>query len=442
MRVRSILSGAAANLYGQAVTIGTQLVSVPVLISAWGLEGFGIWTMLVTVPTLLLAMDFGYSAAAAGMMTKAIAKGDEHDALISLQSAFAVISAISAILLGGALLFFWHAGAASFVAQGGMTAGEVRELVQALPLMVIYVAIALQSGLVNAVYRVNNQYALGVMIYESARLIEQSLVLAIAWFGGDIAMAAMGLIASRLVFTLLSSGVMLRVTPWVKVSFAQVSGSRLREMLNPALAAMFIPLCIIAGIQGVTLVVGVFLAPTAAASFATLRVLFRMVIQVVGTLTRASVPEFALTFARDDVAAKQRIARFTAGVLFAGAAAGSVFVLVAGPAFVQIWTHGKINLPFSFYAIMVAHAFFGCIWNGLSNLIVGINLHGGYVPQLLLWNAAGFVLLFFAVPHFGLVGAGFCLATIDFLSFVSVLHVWNRIVPTGWVCARKFELRN
>jgi O-antigen/teichoic acid export membrane protein len=429
MRIRSILSGAAANLYGQAVTIGTQLVSVPILIAAWGLEGFGLWTMLVTVPTLLLTMDFGYSAAAAGMMSKAIAKGDESDALVSLQSAFAVISAITATLVAGAALLLWHASTTTFVAQGGMTAAEAQELMQALPLMVFYVAITLPSGLAYAVYRVNNHYTLGVMVYETARLIEQSMVMTIALRGGDIQMAAMGLIATRLFFTAVYSGVMLRVTPWVKVSFAHVSRARLREMLEPALAAMFMPLCVFAGIQGVTLVVGVFLAPAAAGSFATIRVLFRTVVQVVGTFTRASVPEFALTFARDDLAAKQRIARFTSGILFAGATLGSVAVLVAGPAFVDVWTGGKVILPFYIYAIMVTHAFFGCLWNGMSNLIMGMNLQARYVPQLILWNLIGVATLFVAVPHFGLAGAALCIAAIDTLSFASVFRVWMEITP-------------
>lgn len=433
MRVRYILSGAAANLYGQAVTIGTQLVSVPILIAAWGLQGFGLWTILVTVPALLLAMDFGYSAAAAGMMSKAIANGDEADALVSLQSAFAVISAISACLIGGAALLFWHAQSSLFEARSGMTAAEVRELVQTIPAMIVYVAIGLHSGLVNAVYRVNNQYPLGIMIYETARLIEQVLVMAIALFGGGLGQAAMGLIATRLLFTMLSGVVMLRVTPWVEVSFALVSASRLREMLKPALAAMFIPLCVLGGIQGATLVVGLLLAPAAAGSFATIRVLFRMVIQVVGTLTRASVPEFALTFGRDDMEARRRIARFTFSILFVGASCGALGVLIAGASFVRFWTHGKVDLPFVFYAIMVVHAFTGCVWNGLSNLITGLNRHSQYVSHLVAWNLIGVMMLFVAVPHFGLAGAAICIAAIDTLSFVSVLRVWNQIMPQDWL---------
>jgi len=89
-------------------------------------------------------------------------------------------------------------------------------------------------------------------------------------------------------------------------------------------------------------------------------------------------------------------------------------------------------VAFGVYGILVAHAFFGCIWNGLSNLITSLNLHSRYVRQLIAWNLIGVVVLFVTVPHFGLYGAAFGIAFIDFMSFVSVYRAWNRIVPPGW----------
>ena len=194
MRIRYILSGAVANLYGQAVTIGTQLLSVPILIGTWGLHDFGLWTMLITIPTLLLAMDFGYAAAAAGMMSKAIALGDEKDALTSLQTALAIVGGICMVLLGGAIWGFHYTAAHPFSEQFGMTAQDVQTLAHTAPYFVIYVAITLPAGLINGVYRVNDRYPLGVMIYETARLVEQLLVLGVVVMGGRLADAVLAMI--------------------------------------------------------------------------------------------------------------------------------------------------------------------------------------------------------------------------------------------------------
>ena len=432
MRLRYILGGAAANLYGQGVTISTQLLSVPVLIAAWGLHGFGLWTMLITVPTLLLTMDFGYSAAAAGMMSKAIAKGDQNDALRSLHTAFGVILLIDLAILIGAAAFWFHYRDRVFPAFQGLDSEDLRILFSATPFLLIYVAISLMSGLVNAVYRVNNHYPAGVMIFETGRLAEQAAILLLALAGSGLVVATMAMVVSRFLFTSLSALFMLRVTPWAKVSLSHFSRVRLREMLVPALAAMFIPLCVLAGVQGVTILVGITLSPTLAGGFASVRVLFRMVVQMIGTLTRATVPDFAHVHAQGDSEATRKIARFTVSVLLAGAISGSLIVLLCGPWFVNLWTHGKVQLPYSVYVILTGHALFGCIWNGLSNLVTGLNQHWRYVPQLLVWNALAIGLLFVTISSAGLIAAALTITAIDVLSFVSVFRAWQAVAPAGW----------
>lgn len=432
MRLKFILGGTAANLYGQAVTIGSQLLSVPVLIAAWGLDWFGLWAMLITVPTLLLTMDFGYSAAAAGMMTRAIARGDRRDALESLQTALAVILVVLAVIAAGAFCFQHWASRQSFAGVGGLTAEQVKVSAACAPFLLVYLGVSLLSGLVNAVYRVNDHYPTGVIIFETGRLVEQSLILGVALSGHSLVVATMAMVASRITFTSISAIIMSRVTPWARFSLSNASWARFVEMLRPALAAMFIPLCVLTGVQGVTIIVGLFLGPTLAGGFASVRVLFRMVVQVVGALTRATVPDFAHLHACGDVEATRRVALFTVIVLLGGAIFGTVGVVLFGPWFIDVWTHGKVNAPYHVYVILAAHALFGSLWNGLSNLVTGLNRHMGYVPQLMVWNILFIGVLFFVMPRFRLDAAVLAIAAIDFLSFISVFRVWLAVAPAGW----------
>lgn len=430
MSRRRIFSGAAANVYGQAVTIGTQLLGIPILIGGWGLNGFGLWTLMSAVPIMLISLDFGYSAAAAGMMSKAIARENERDALVSLQSAAIVIFAIAAVLFASSVATQILANLSEFEPLGGLGQKDVAIAAHVLPLMLAYIGISLVSGLVNAIYRVNGHYVTGVMIFETGRLVEQVLVIACAFFGGSLVLAAMLMAMSRLMFTSLSAWRMLQVTPWVKVSFAHVSRERLGELFRPAMGAMFIPLCILAGVQGVTFAVGLFLSPIIAGGFATVRVLYRMVVQIIGTLTRATVPDFAIVHARGDIAAQRKIARFTVTALFLGAGIGTAGVLLIGPTFIRIWTHGEVRIPYLIYVILGSHAFFGCIWNGLSNLLTGLNLHPRYVPQLITWNALGIGFIFALVQTGGLTTAAMALAFIDIFSFFSVWRIWRTVAPS------------
>jgi len=213
----------------------------------------------------------------------------------------------------------------------------------------------------------------------------------------------------------------------VTVGFSHCRIARIRELFRPAMGAMLVPLCILAGIQGVTFAVGFFLSPALAGAFATIRVLYRMIIQVVGTLTRATVPDFSTAFAKGDVEGQRRILRLTMGALLAGAIGGPLGVIVLGPWFISVWTHGAVKMTLLIYLVMGIHAFFGCMWNGLSNLLTGLNLQTRYVLHLVGWNLLVLSSLFITMPRFGLDAAAISLAVIDTLSFVSVWMVWCRV---------------
>src|SRR5690606_26689776 len=83
-------TGLAAQTYSQAVTIGTQLLSVPVLISAWGVEQYGVWLLISAIPAYLALADLGFAQVGGSDMTMRLARGDREGALVTYQTTFAM----------------------------------------------------------------------------------------------------------------------------------------------------------------------------------------------------------------------------------------------------------------------------------------------------------------------------------------------------------------
>ena len=52
-----IARGLAANIAGTVLTVIIQLVSVPVLLGAWGVDVYGEWLILSAVPLYLALSD-------------------------------------------------------------------------------------------------------------------------------------------------------------------------------------------------------------------------------------------------------------------------------------------------------------------------------------------------------------------------------------------------
>ena len=62
-----------ANVFAQASTVATQLLTVPLLLMAWGPERFGAWIMMATIAAYLSLADLGFTGVALNRMIMCIA---------------------------------------------------------------------------------------------------------------------------------------------------------------------------------------------------------------------------------------------------------------------------------------------------------------------------------------------------------------------------------
>jgi hypothetical protein len=100
-----------ANITNQVVVVVSQIAVVPILISAWGVGGFGTWIVLTAVPAYMGLSDFGLSISAKSDMAIRMSKGDVIGAAQTLSSvlAIAVIASglVSAIYLTTIFVVDW-----------------------------------------------------------------------------------------------------------------------------------------------------------------------------------------------------------------------------------------------------------------------------------------------------------------------------------------------
>ncbi len=95
------------HVYNQLVLIGVQILLVPVLLHAWGIERYGVWLLLSSIPTYLTFSDFGFTFIAKNEMTMKAAGGDRSGVLVTYQSVFVLLNIITAVvaILAGAVIF-------------------------------------------------------------------------------------------------------------------------------------------------------------------------------------------------------------------------------------------------------------------------------------------------------------------------------------------------
>src|SRR6202167_6354284 len=82
---RRRIAGFGANTFSRLATTLTQIFSVPVFLSHWGVHLYGEWILLNTIPGYLGLSDVGFGSVAGNEMTMLAATHKYEEALVVFQ---------------------------------------------------------------------------------------------------------------------------------------------------------------------------------------------------------------------------------------------------------------------------------------------------------------------------------------------------------------------
>lgn len=370
-----IASGAGAYGYAQVISIGTQLVSLPLFLHHWDMATYGYWLALTALPFYLSLADAGISTASSNQMIGLIAQGQKARAADVFQSAVAFLASVSLLILLVIGATLWLLPATTLAAPQWKTV---------LMLLSISVVLGLFCSLAEVIYKATGGYAAGTYLVTTGRLVEWAggmtgLVLTRSFIG--VASAAL---LARLGYTLLCIGLSQRRTDFLRWGVRRASLSDIRQAAPPGALFLSLSLTNALSLQGFTLLVAATLGPAATAVFNTYRTIARIVVQVTNALSNPLWPELtALKGQRDDGAFWKLYRRANRlGLLIA--AVGALLVYGVSPWLLEIWTHGQIPFTATSMALFLAYAAMCSATQVPRVVLMSINRHAGLAAQSLL----------------------------------------------------------
>jgi O-antigen/teichoic acid export membrane protein len=366
MMRRRVLAGIGANSIGMAVSIGIQLISLPLFLHYWDAETYGVWLMLSAIPAYLSMADVGMVTAVGNKMTIAMGAGDHARANRVFQSAqlfmTVVCGAIALVVIPVVLLapLPWVQNVDQRLALMALSAG---------------VLIALFGGLSEAIFKSTQRYPFGTLVSNIVRLGEWlGSMVGLILFGSFAAVAFGGLLVrfiGTVVTAMLASGGKHDIHWGTKAAAKQ----EIREMVKPAASFMAFPLANALSFQGMTLLVGAFFGPASVAIFNTYRTIARLAVQVTAIFSHALWPEFSRLFGLGGAAAVQPIYQRS---MLMGLLQSFVFSFVlyfVSPFLLQIWTHGAIAFLPTLMVLMLLYAAIGGVWHIPRVFLMATNQH-------------------------------------------------------------------
>lgn len=406
---RRIVLGITASVADRVAVLLTQLALVPILVGHWGTEAFGVWAMLMALPSLLILGDLGFGTAATVQATMEVARGDPDAACAILSSAAQIIAVACAVLLAIA--------AGCLMLPVGwlrdLTGLPLSQLRSALLMVSGYTCILLWTPLVSAGLRSTGRHAHAVALGTMTYLLENALLIAAVLAGLGLLGGVSALFAGRIVGFAATAFHAARIQPALLPSLYCGRADTLRELAGSAIASLSIPLATALLLHGTVATLGLVAGAVAVPAFVAARTLSRIGLQVTQVFTGAMMPEFGAAEARGDGAAKCRLVLILLLISAAIAVPFAIGLALAGPAIIRIWSGGEIAASPALMAIMALSALLGAMWKPQSDLMLAANRQREFAVPLVGAALAALGLTLLAAPRLGAVAPAVAIVLVD-----------------------------
>lgn len=412
--------GMGAYTYSQGVTIGIQLLGLPVFLSIWSLEQYGIWLILSAVPVYFSMSDLGVVAVAGNKMTMAMANNDTIQANRIFQSALLMTVCVLGLIMAVSTVIL------AFL-DGGILANT--EYKGVLFLLIVATLLGVLNNLMNVVFIANNQYATGTYLVSNARVVEWSCTIIAAYLFDDLIFAAAGYLFGRASITLFNLIFTMRRHRHFIWSFKYAEWESIKEMLKPSLAFMAMPVSQAISLQGMTLVVGAFLGPVSVVFFNSYRTLSRFLLQGAMVINKPLWPEFSRLFGLGKI---NELWKYFYRSLLATSLAmilGMAFLYFTSDVIFEYWTSGKVTIIDNVYYLMVLVACITGVGQVATIVISATNLHTQYFIIVLIASIISVATAYLTIDNYELQGVAIILLVSELLLLIiSSIFVSKKIL--------------
>ncbi|ATI40629.1 hypothetical protein CBW24_00450 [Pacificitalea manganoxidans] len=328
---------------GQAGLLTVQLVSVPLLIAAWGIDGFGTWAMLTALAGLLALSDLGFTFAVKNDLALRLARGDRAGARASYQSVLVLLlgsCAVLALLIAGGVLMAWHIGWLARLSQGGEVAAAIAWLAATAGLSQFFL-------LGCAGLRGIGRPAEEITAAATARIAEGMAVVTVALLGHGIASAAAAACLMRAVACGVLWWRLRRLAPWLRSGLRsgvpEARRDRLRLLASPALSYLLIPLAQAGLLHAPPLLLGLMSGPTGVALYAVTRTVARAGTTAATLVNHALVPEYSYAFGAGRAQRVAALIRLHQTLIGMGALAYAAILAALGLMLIHWFSGGSVT---------------------------------------------------------------------------------------------------
>lgn len=386
-----ITVGMSGQAFSRIIQAGYTILLVPLLIRAWGVDGYGQWIALTALTSYMGLSNFGLVTTSANEMVIASGAGDSVRARQTFQ-----VSINLTIVVVLPLILLLVAGLSLIPVSRGLHLSQINTSAARAIIACSGITLWFQTlrGLMVAALYATGSYGFAYYVQGAMKLCELTgLALVVSLYTGSQVSAAIVVALVAFVELFVIAVYARRAAPWARIDLRAFDRAWIRSQAKPAIGFMVSNLAT-AGlmIQGPRVVLGALLGGSAVALYSIYATAMKFVDQLLLTLVMPLEIEIAHASGRGDLKQIHRLIVFGTHIAWALFLCVTAGLLLFGPIVFRIWTTGRIEFNYGLMAL------FMCL--SAANLQGRVSLHALISTNRL--YGVSFLILIYATISIGL----------------------------------------
>ena len=416
---RRLAAGFGVNVFSRGVSTLIQVVSVPIFLRHWGVDLYGDWLLLNSIPTYFALSDIGFGSTAGNEMTMLMANGRQAEALDVFQSVLALTTAISTAVGALFLAVVWFLPFNRWLNVTSISPHNTHVVILLLALSVL---LTMQEGLFQAAFRCVAQYAYGTFLKSLIQLVSFTGLSVAVLLGGGVVQAAEVFCGVNALGTLLLWLALRRSVPWIRYGVGHARLATLEQLAGPSVSFMAFPVGNALSLQGMLLVIGHILGPGAVVVFSTARTVSRTAIQFMQLINNTVWPEMSVAVGAGNWPLARSLHRRSCQISIALGFAVTVPLALLGPAIWRKWTVHQFATDRLLLDLMLLLVLFSSLWFTSSVALAATNRHQRLAIVYLVATSASLATAWVLCHWLGLRGAAIALIGAEIFMSAFVLR--------------------
>ena len=397
INLKSIRNNIGANSLTVIINIFFQLISVPILLTNWGVDLYGDWLILISLTSFFAMSDLGLNTVTTNEFCISYAKKQINrcntifnNNLFFIVTVFIVFFSILSLVLSSINL--------SSLFKLESISEAASEII--LICLVIQVFTSMLSLLYDSIYRATDRNASGLMINNYVRAIENFLLIIGVLLNLDLVLIVLIYIIPRPLGLIYKSIETKRYFP-LSLSLKYFDFKEFKKIIIPAIAFLSFPVGNSLVSQGFILIIKFLLGNTSVVVYNTTRTLINFVKVGLSLINNSVTPEFSLAYGRKDYNAMKKLHRYSVSMALYLSLFASCLMLIFGRLIYTLWTNDELEFNITLVICFLITLILNSFWYTSGTVLTSTNNHKRFSFYYLLSTSIALFLGFLITRYTG-----------------------------------------